>query len=194
MIICICYSHKVSLEKVSGGGGRLRLHLRARMHRHPWHVGHVGDVPLVHEQVGQAGGWSWEASSRSCQEREGRMGVVEVGGGRPGGEEGGVGAAWGRSGGGEVSTVHIKAGILLFPFCSSVLEPDLHLRLRQVQRQGEVESFTHGEVASRLELVLKTHQLLVCEGCTCTSWLSTSVPSFPFPVMIVGVGSIRRRW
>lgn len=61
-------------------------------------------------------------------------------------------------------TVDVHAGVLLFPLGASVLEPDLHLRLRQTQRQRQVEALAHRQVSRRLELVLQGYQLLVGEG------------------------------
>jgi hypothetical protein len=60
--------------------------------------------------------------------------------------------------------VDVHARVLLFPLGAPVLEPDLHLRLRQTERQRQVESLAHRQVARRLELVLQRHQLLVGEG------------------------------
>ena len=55
-----------------------------------------------------------------------------------------------------------------------VLEPDLDLGLGEVEAEREVESLAHGEVASRLELVLEADQLLVGEGCPRPPWLAAS--------------------
>ena len=49
--------------------------------------------------------------------------------GRARGEEGGVGTTRGGAGGGQISAVDIQPRVLLFPFCSSVLEPNFDLKL-----------------------------------------------------------------
>lgn len=46
----------------------------------------------------------------------------------------------------------------------SVLEPDLHLRLRQPQRGGELRPFGDAQVLLLPELLLQREQLLCCEG------------------------------
>ena len=73
---------------------------------------------------------------------------------------------WRREG----ATVDVKSWILLFPLCSTVLEPDFHLKfkiekdfvananshlsLSQVEGKSKIESFANREIARRLELVL----------------------------------------
>lgn len=42
--------------------------------------------------------------------------------------------------------VHVHARVLLFPFRPPVLEPDFHLRLRQAEAEGQIESFANAEV------------------------------------------------
>ena len=73
--------------------------------------------------------------------------------------------AEGPGGRGHRGAVDVQPGVLLLPLGAAVLEPDLHLRLRQVQRQRQVEPLAHGQVAGGLELVLQGHQLLVRERC-----------------------------
>jgi hypothetical protein len=60
--------------------------------------------------------------------------------------------------------VDITARVLLFPFGSPVLEPDFHLGLGQAERQGQVESFAHGQVSGLFEFVLERYQLFVGES------------------------------
>jgi len=49
-------------------------------------------------------------------------------------------------------------------FGATVLEPDLHLRLRQVQRTGELGALGDRQVLLLAELLLQRHQLLRGEG------------------------------
>lgn len=51
----------------------------------------------------------------------------------------------------------VRPGVLLFPLGPPVLKPDLHLRFCQTQRQRQVQSLAHGQVASGAELVLQGH-------------------------------------
>ncbi len=44
-----------------------------------------------------------------------------------------------------------------------VLKPNFDLSFCEIERECEVEPFADGQVASRLELVLQRHQLLVRE-------------------------------
>ena len=81
-----------------------------------------------------------------------------------------------RPGGrGHRGAVDVQPGVLLLPLGAAVLEPDLHLSLRQVQRQRQVEPLAHGQVAGGLELVLQGYQLLVRERCPGPSGLSVFI-------------------
>lgn len=60
--------------------------------------------------------------------------------------------------------VDVQAWVLLLPLGPSVLEPNLHLSLRQAELKGEVEPLADGQVPGGLELVLQSHELLVGEG------------------------------
>ena len=57
--------------------------------------------------------------------------------------------------GGVVGAVDVQAWVLLLPLGAPVLEPDLHLRLGEVEAQGEVESLAHRQVPRLSELVLQ---------------------------------------
>lgn len=70
-------------------------------------------------------------------------------------------------------TVDVQSRILLFPLGPAILEPDLHLRFRERQRQGEVQAFADGEISGGFELVFKGHQLFVGEGCPGSAGLAT---------------------
>lgn len=61
-------------------------------------------------------------------------------------------------------TVDVHARILFLPLGPSVLEPDLHLGLRQTKGKGEVQSLADGQVSCLAEFVLEGDQLLVGEG------------------------------
>ena len=106
---------------------------------------------LVHQQRGQRGagggagdvtgaGGGAQTSRGRGEEREGGVRVVEVRLGRPRGEQRGVGAPGPRAWRGQLSTVDIQPGVLLFPLCPPVLKPDLDLGLGEVEAEGEVES------------------------------------------------------
>lgn len=72
-------------------------------------------------------------------------------------------------------TVDIQARILLLPFGPSILEPDLHLGLGQLQLEREVQPLAHGQVSRSLELVLQPNQLLVREGRSRSSGFTAGV-------------------
>ena len=52
-------------------------------------------------------------------------------------------------------SVDVAAWVLLLPLGAPVLEPDLHLRLGEVEAQGKVESLAHRQVPRLSELVLQ---------------------------------------
>ena len=120
------------------------------------------------------------------------MRIVEVRLRRARGEQGGVGAPWTWSRGRQLATVDIEPRVLLLPFCPPVLKPDLDLGLGEVEAEREVESLTHGEVASRLEFVLEADKLLVGEGCPRPPRFASSV-TFPLPVMTISIETLRGR-
>ncbi len=60
--------------------------------------------------------------------------------------------------------INVHAGILFFPFSASVLEPNFDLRLGQRQRNGQIQSLAHGQVAGGFEFIFQGHQLFVGEG------------------------------
>ena len=60
--------------------------------------------------------------------------------------------------------VDVYSRVLLLPLGAPVLEPDLHLGLRQVQRERQVQSLADGQIARLFEFVLQRYELLVGEG------------------------------
>ena len=50
----------------------------------------------------------------------------------------------GRGGGRDGGAVDVQAGVLLLPLGPSILEPDLHLRFRQIESQCEVQPLADG--------------------------------------------------
>ena len=75
--------------------------------------------------------------------------------------------------GGYRGTIHVQSWVLFLPLGSSILEPDLHLGLRQRERQGQVQTFADREVSGGLELVLQSDQLFVRERGPGSSRLAT---------------------
>lgn len=151
----------------------LRVRLRVRSRRARSRSGGAGLTDrdrgrgrqVVTEEAGPRGrvGWPRVVVARR---RGWRRWMVHVGmsvGMRVEQEGWSVGTGMGRRRG-HRGAVHVQAGILFLPLGASVLEPDLHLGLRQGQRQGQVEPLADREVASGLELVLQGDELLVGEG------------------------------
>jgi len=60
-------------------------------------------------------------------------------------------------------TVDVVTGVLLLPLGAPVLEPDLHLRLGETERQGQTQALADGQVASQAELAFERSQLVVAE-------------------------------
>ena len=125
------------------------------------------------------------------------MRIVEIWGwdSRPGREEGGVVTARPGPRGRQLPAVDVHPGVLLLPLGPPVLEPDLHLGLRQVEAQGEVEPLTDGEISGGFELVLQADQLLVREGRPGSSRLPASISRLPLPVvrLSLSVRTVRQR-
>ena len=103
------------------------------VHRHAGNAVHAGHVALMHQQVGKAGWRARKAGSGCRKEGKGWVRVVKIGGRGSGREEGGIGTTRGRTRRGKVSTIYIQSWVLFFPFCSSVLEPDLDLGFGKVK-------------------------------------------------------------
>lgn len=56
-----------------------------------------------------------------------------------------------------------------FPLGASILEPDLHLDLTQLQLVGDLRPLAEGQVFLRVELLLEFKELLGGERCPSTS-------------------------
>ena len=59
----------------------------------------------------------------------------------------------------------------------SVASNSAYLSLGKVEWEGEVESFTHGEISRLFKLILQRHELLVRKGGPCTSWFPAGFTS-----------------
>lgn len=87
----------------------------------------------------------------------------------------------------------VGTGILFFPLGPPVLKPDFDLGFGQTQWEGQVQSFTHGQIPRCAEFVLQSHQLLVGESCSGAPRFGTGLIRTPLLVggpVLRGDGSI----
>lgn len=61
------------------------------------------------------------------------------------------------------STARTQSRLNTLPFRSSILEPNLHLHLAQLQLMSNLRSLTEGKVLFRVELLFEFQQLFRCE-------------------------------